>query len=763
MGIGFGAGSTKQKQAHGVPLALQVFSDEVENRTPERSAMQSWLDASRREPLLRDVIFMGLHIERRVSEVLKRSGPIGTDHESGLMLMGLSMASSLLDDDAMKRCQRVELASGWWQPRPGRVAWSLAVGAGKTLMAASLCRAVVDQLQGDPALTTAISRGLVYTARTHQLLEGMLATLTDKDMGVRRELIGVFHGTAGADLPSIKREELSQFPILLTTQAQIQSASARHDAGIEPDQLDLEELLVYGGKDRLCIWDEAFQSSLADSVKTVDLAGAVGLLDRVMPKKTVGGAWDLRQSSSPAARTEADVVSAEQATELIKLLDRIEKQADVTENSGRVSELRLPPLPDLSVQRLKNLSGWLETTSNYGAASAVDAIAEMATAGAVQVSLLQPANGGTKSGTIVRPKVVISDRLQRLIVLDAGHINSALAQMDPTVQLANGAQYAERELTPKLFNAVTITCSKGPSGRSMNGDTGHGDAGPRGRLIRYQVERVARTPTSDHSLVVTYKTRGRTDFISEIKAELDKKVPNWADPMEDGKPRVEIITWGQHVGSNDWRHCKHLFFIGVLRRTWSGDLDAQSFAAGREDSGAWQSVRPLDVEVNQAACEIMQAIGRGHARVTVNGQAGVMNVSLPWIEGPGKYQGLAPQPGSPLWVQLEQMMPGVNLVSDTPRRKLSGEDRARAALIAALDKLPAEEGSKILSKDLFVRAKDELPPLPEGFRVSDACFKEAALKLATETTERRSRGEACWHKMTPSSRTWTWSGMVTAA
>ena len=148
-------------------------------------------------------------------------------------------------------------------------------------------------------MTTAISRGLVYTARTHQLLEGMLGSL--EEMGVRRELIGVFHGTAGADLPSIKREELGQFPILLTTQAQIQAASARHDSGIESDQLGLEELLVYRGKDRLCIWDEAFQSSLADSVRAVDLAGAVGFLERVLSKQTADGVWELRQSSSPAA------------------------------------------------------------------------------------------------------------------------------------------------------------------------------------------------------------------------------------------------------------------------------------------------------------------------------------------------------------------------------------------------------------------------------------------------------------------------------
>ena len=742
MSNGFGSGSAPAL-SHGIPASLKALQIEVESLSPEQQSLKNWLEASSREPLLADVILCGNEIEERVCKVLKKSGPVGDDHFGTLRLLGLSLASSLLDEAGMRRCQQVELASDWLQAKPSRVAWSLAVGAGKTLMAASLCRAVADLLKDDSGLNGPLSRGVLYSCRTHKLIEGMLKAL--EGMGVPRQLVGVFHGTAGAELDSINREDLGRFPILLTTQAQLQAASAFHGSN-HPNGLDLEGLLVYGGKDRLCIWDEAFQSSLAESVITSRLAIAIGAAKSEVERLGPGEALVLRKTSEHK-RTAADVVTRDQANELIEVMDQAVKGADaLAAGKTRVNELRLPAIDELQVHQLKNWAGLMQREKNYGNAEAVESFAEMTAAGGLSVSLLK---GSTSGSTMVRPRVVISDRLRRLTVLDASYTNSVLSGMDPTVQLANGANYALRELTPKRFSQVSVNFSLGPSGRGVDGSTGLGNSKDRASLIKQQAERVRTTPTSEYCLIVTYTKKGSVDFRQEIEAELDRKVSNWRQPL-NGRPRVEIITWGEHVGSNDWRHCQHLFFVGVLRRSWPGDLDGATFASAREDADLWKGINPSDVEVNQACCEVMQAIGRGNARSTINGEAGRMEIHLPWVEGSGKYQGLAPQPGSPMWTQLEQMMPGARLVTTADPRKSSDSEQMRDAVLKALELLPADL-VEIKTTDLKPLAFAHLPGGPPATR-----SQTIGVKAAAEEAERRvRRGQFCWMKKQPEARTWS--------
>lgn len=710
--------------------------------TPVQRCLREWVAAGERSAVFRELMITGLQVERRVTEVLERSGPVGEDHGALLRLMSLSMVSQLLTPEAMAEAHDTCPMQDWLDAKPSRVAWSVAVGGGKTLTAASVCRAVADLMEADP--DGAMARGVLYSCRTHKLLQGMLNAL--ELMGVPRELVGVFHGTAGAAVPSIKREVVDRFPILLTTQQQIQKGSAEYAEGDHENGL-LEQLLVHRGRDRLVIWDEAFRSSLADVAHTEQLALAVGAL-RGLLGKNGGGGLELVARDSDRDREPSDVLPHEDGMELAGLLDGIASRAiDAFQSGGSGATIQLPGMSELQVKRLENLAALMQDLRNDGLADAVGAVAQMAVAGQLEATMLDDRGPGR---CIVRPRVKVSDRIQRVQVLDAGYMTSLLSQMDSTLRLASGANYAGRELQPKLFGQVRVKFFAGPSGRGISSkSSGLCSAAARQKLIRQQVERISRVPLGELSLVVTFKKVGSgPDFISEIEAELDKKVPGWKDQI-NGRQRVTVIQWGEHVGSNEWRDAKHLFFVGVLRRTWVGDMANEAYAVNRDGIAALAKVKATEIETNQACQEIMQAIGRGHARKTINGHAGQMTIHLPWKESNGRWAGKTPAEGSPLWDELKMMMPGCQLESEGTPIKASNADLVVKAAELALAEVEGDEISTVKLKPLVLKH------LPDGGRaVSDRVFVYGLNALATRNAERAAAGEQCWHKPTPEARRW---------
>jgi hypothetical protein len=721
--------------------------------TPKQRAIRLLVEAMRRSDHVAQLVRMGFSIEDRVLEKLGSSGPAGEDHASLIRLMSLSLASGLLSDEALGACQKEELFKGWLDCSSARVAWSVAVGGGKTLCAASLCREVADTLAGDSEALGPSSRGVLYSASSLALLVNMKKALAE--MGVPDRAIGVFHSNpkARADLPSIKASDLGDYPILLCTQQMLQSASARYEVKRRnPSQTingtDIEDLLVFKGKDRLAIWDEAFQSSLAESASVTALTHGLGSLRESVSRLEAGNVIELQDSTE--TQSEARLLSKEAGEALVRLIDGLchqSEEAAASAKNGRPASIVLPGIDEEQRDQIARVGAWLRDAKAPGPAEAMEAIAEMSATGGLEVSLLQ---GGPKTMAIVRPRVVISDRLQRLVVLDAGYVTSAISQMDPTLRLAAGADYAGRELQSKMFSKVAVRFYCGHSGRGREHEgTGLVNTRTRSILIREQVERIARVPLGEKSLVITFARKNSgVDFKGEIETELDRSCPGWSDQL-NGTNRVTVITWGEHVGMNDWRDCKHLFFVGVLRRNWAGDLMSKAWAASRGDASAFGLVNPLQVEANQAAQEIMQAIGRGNARATINGEAGGMTVHIPYKESLPRYAGMAPCEGSPLWEELARMLPGCSMQSESSPPKLSGAEQVKQAAARALDGLEADQITTTKLRPLV------MTQLPEGGTgVTDKVFKAGLKALADANAKRAAAGESCWVKPTPTARSW---------
>jgi len=756
MAKGFGgrkSATSGAKDRQILPVVAQLRKAAAE--TPRQRAIRRLVDAMRRSEHIAQLVHMGFSVEERVLEKLRSSGPVGEDHAALIRLMSLSLVSGLLSEEALEACQKEELLKEWLDCSSTRVAWSVAVGGGKTLCAASLCKEVIDTLADDPEASGHQARGVLYSASSLALLVNMKKALAD--MGVPDRAIGVFHSnpSARADLPSIKASDLGDYPILLCTQQMLQSASARHEARRrEPNRringTDVEDLLVFKRKDRLTIWDEAFQSSLAESASVTALTHGLGSLRESVSRLDPGGVIELQGSGE--TQSETRLLSKEAGESLVRLIDGLchqSEEAAASAKNGKPASIVLPGIDEVERDQMASVGAWLRGAKSPGPAEAMEAIAEMSATGGLEVSLLQ---GGPKTMAIVRPRVVISDRLQSLVVLDAGYVTSAISQMDPTLRLAAGAGYAGRGLQPKMFNKVAVRFYCGHSGRGRDHEgTGLVNTRTRSTLIREQVERISRVPLGEKSLVITFARKNSgVDFKGEIETELDRSCPGWSDQIGSTN-RVTVITWGEHVGMNDWRDCKHLFCVGVLRRNWAGDLMSKAWAASRGDASAFGLVNPLQVEANQAAQEIMQAIGRGNARATINSEAGEMTVHIPYKESFPRYAGMAPCEGSPLWEELARMLPGCSMQSESNPPKLSGAELVKQAATLALDGLEADRITTTKLRPLV------MAQLPEGGAgVTDKVFKAGLKALADANAKRAAAGESCWHKATPSSRTWVW-------
>lgn len=674
----------------------------------------------------------------RVAVVLRKSGPIGEDHGSQIAAMALSMTTMLLDRDAMGEVAEASGFRPFFESEPCRIAWPLAIGAGKTITAASVMRLAADLTRHRSVLHKPLARGVLYSASSVQHLGNMVESL--KYMGVPERDIGVFHGYPEATPAPIEESTVGDYPLLLVTQQRLQAITSKPNAR---DALDA--LLQFRGKDRLTIWDEAFRSSMADSCELHQLESALLVLKGQIAKE---GA--IRGGNGEA------LMSATDSLAVVEMLDAI--QVDATEGltglrrrgdpSVSAKAFPLPMVRERDVDLLDDVVQSFHRQKLVGPAEALGGLRNMLLAGGLEVALLQGRGGTAASTAILRARLVIDDHLQRLVVLDAAYSKSMISRLDPTLRISDGGLLVERELQPKLFSNVTIRFHRGPSGRGSQ-STGLDDKASRNRQIVEQVRRIQAVPLGSPSLVITHKKRPNApDFKGEIEAELNKSLPGWREVV-NGAPRVSVIEWGQHVGLNDWRTCTHAFTVGVLRRVWSGDLVKESYAAARGDEARLAGLDPIWVEANKAAEELMQFIGRTNARATVAGQAGAASVDVYYQESHPSFAGLAPCEGSPLWVCLKEMLPGVVLCSDSEPPLPSGAELVATATAQVLDAMEKGEISSAKLRSLVMERLKEA-----GTTVSDDVYWAGLKRLQEQNELRAKAGEVCWLKPEPKSRSW---------
>jgi hypothetical protein len=143
----------------------------------------------------------------------------------------------------------------------------------------------------------------------------------------------------------------------------------------------------------------------------------------------------------------------------------------------------------------------------------------------------------------------------------------------------------------------------------------------------------------------------------------------------EDKPRINILTFGQECGLNDYSHCKNVFLVGMLHRS---EVDVVGQYIAQCDGGEHERLTNATADrlvKSEVAHTMYQALSRGCCRVTVDGQALPMKA---WVI----YQNLT------IRKMLEVVMPGATWKKWSDGEALS--DPRAIALREHLDALPRE-------------------------------------------------------------------------
>lgn len=730
-------------------------------------------------PVVRDLVATAQEIEQHVLSVLERSGPVGADHRQTIEHVSWTMASMLLEPkqalEVMKAAppeMQLFLDTG-----TRRVAIPLAVGLGKTVSATALALQCHKNLTIDPYLRDPMSRGLLYTTSNVRLLctfrDGLIAA------GIPEDRIGLIYsrGVTCAH-PSIAPAHVGHYPILLCTQAMVMAATARDwlpEAEKEikraEGKLFVDDVVMYRNRERVTVWDESFSSSLAEGLSRFQLTIANAALGNEPARQQL-------LAESQVLRGELDSSSLESlASGLAVLAGRLSEAADdvaTVLSDKKTKAVRTVVIPDELAEQSRQLhlvGRALCGMANQGLGMALKALAQMTRVGGVEVSVLgEPGSDEAKDQALqlVRPRLVVSDKLRRLIVLDANYEASLLSKLESTVKLATSSAIFGRELEPVRYDRVSIRFYAEPAGRSAMTGKKLDNPKVRARIIREQVQRAAVTPADERCLFVTFthhKEEGGPNFTAEIIAALRKHFPGWDQQLLiDGKwrPRVEVLTWGEHEGLNEFADCAHLFFVGVMYRPWvspsaGASLRNQLYVRCGDNQEAFEAVDAKELEMNQAVCALLQALGRGAMRRVVNGQAGRMTAHVPIKEISGRWSGKAPCKGSPAWESLQAWMPGVQMESSSAAPLPTVTEQVMQAAEQVLDQ-QAPDVVSISSKALTQEMEKLLQQA--GLALTRSTQQEALAALLQRNERLHAAGVETWVKPTPTSRSWMRSTAV---
>jgi hypothetical protein len=449
------------------------------------------------------------------------------------------------------------------------------------------------------------------------------------DAGVPELAVGIVHCKADAAFPSTAEKK---FPIMLATHARLQLDGSLPDCCFNNE----------GRLHDLVIWDEALISTDALTL-TLDI-------------------------TLTALRHFADSGKCSTVAEIYRRLSAALEREEATQQAGQ-SPYELPPTvteheAELMQQELRRV-GYLDPTGQTLRERSISAISLLRNS----ISLIDSRYGG--AATLMRYVVKVPDALENIVILDASHAIDELRQADSTIR----AGTTEAMGNFKDFGSVTATHYPVASGRSTMLD---------GKAISEAVRIARQLPLDARVLFVTFKDWHESRLKDELRAA---GVPVNRN-MPDGKPWLNVITWGKHTSDNSYTDCKHVVLVGLLRLPRQA-LASQLAAQRRDLTHRRDMPGLLELEQSVIAGDVMQAMNRGCMRLTdAEGKARSMTVHIIARDD--------------LRQLLQKAMPGLQWKAVEVKAPTKTEDAARR-IVKYLNDLP-DEVQRISLKSLLPAA-----------------------------------------------------------
>lgn len=485
----------------------------------------------------------------------------------------------------------------------GRFAADLPVGCGKSQSAVAWCAAVYHL-------------GLPYSvAIAASRVESLCDLYRDLvELGIPTDQIGLIHrytfdqSKADAWMETRDPEALSEHGRVAYASLPATTGNDRRPFLLVSHNLikgkrDVEEFNSFdGGSRSLVIWDESLLVSESRSVPHLGIRKALGFW-----------APEVEERSPEGSTSRATLGFLQECHRLIV------KETD-SQRGGN------PPLPVTLPERTEvELAAYLETLSSptHERDVVLAPLRELVRMSQGQLRVAQVSQSG--SG-VISYDVVIPPELRNIVVLDASFNIRELEKMDRTIRVLQ-----DFDGQVKTYHNVTVHHLSGPSGR----DSMERSFAQKGRDARKMslevVDIIAREiPADEAVLVFTFKQRGRVNIVDQLKADMAAAGIDVAAQVQTdrgAKPRFAFLTWGMETSISDYQHCPNVVFVGVLHRS---DHDLAASIVGQRDALLSEITPGLVEEVRRSEIvhSLYQAMGRGSARGTIDGEAHSMRVWL---------------------------------------------------------------------------------------------------------------------------------------
>lgn len=537
--------------------------------------------------------------------------------------------------------------------RPGRWAFGLECGVGKTQAAVSFVQAANALGLLGPAMRSVV----ICCAQ----IEALCAIKRDLARLAPELRIGLHHQSAvdpdaaswvadpvsGLPMPPIgyvpARPKLASLPadanafdcpVLLVTHMKVKRASGA----------DFNSYL--GRKRDLVIYDESLMRADAKAVLWQPLREAFAIA---------------------AERNLAPAAKAFLRDARLILEEVVELQTSSDAHPASIA-LRLPDDANDKQQLLKELeAGLLQTNATSTSRNAYAALAELV---AMADQPMVIAGGGHPTALLSYEPNVPAD-LDRVAVLDASYSVRKLYEFDVT---CGGHKSIGDALSAigvvKRFDHVKLYFTRHPSGREAT--TTDLAKGTRGFFVPYVAEAIRRSPADEAVLIFTFGKAGDCEDrlragLRSMGVEVDGKIP-------DGRPRINILPWGQQTSRSDLKFCTTVIYAGLMYRSQYG-LNAAIRGQAHDIERPTTSTEVRAVLASELVHAIMQSAQRGSARDMTDGQAHPMTIHLAMAD-----QRTAVRRG------LKAAMPGLQWINE------DDEDGVGAEAIADhLASLPMEQ------------------------------------------------------------------------
>jgi hypothetical protein len=545
--------------------------------------------------------------------------------------------------------------------KSGRLVADMPTGAGKTLSVVSWLTAI-HRLNYDIGATVAASQ-----------VEALAKMVRDLEtQGVPRDKIGLIHAKSYCPLKAEAFRKTGDYSILgdkyasepVTTDNDKRPflfvSHQRIRAAAEDPSKEAVVTAFSGRKRNLLIWDEVLLTTAPMAATMADVKSGIAAIRPyiVDASDTLGLAMSY----------------------LSKCEQWIEDEWKRQDEGGQATGL---PLSVLSEPEVNAYSTALRAKLGDEARQ-WPALDMLLTASGQELRLARM--GNTKSA-LISYRVKIPEALKDIVILDAGHVVSRLVGFDPTIQRDEWFHaQASQGATLKTYENVTVHFAKEKSGRASMEEA---FASRKANGFPAQlVKTVADIPHDEAIIIFTFKhkRRSRPDMPNIIRAELRKAGIDPDVSLENGKPRISILTWGMHTSLNEYAHASNILFAGVLHLE-----DEMLLAHAVGQTG--ELLIPLDERFNvgdikrgEIAGTLYQAMSRGSCRFTFDGKAKPMKAWLVHYDERIK-------------AELERVMPGLTW-ADWDIGSSREANKAEAIALRICDHLRNHPGDKVSNRSI---------------------------------------------------------------